>query len=160
MGDDGTSERAELNEHQARWLRVTFERIDRLLSEIEVILAEPATTAAFPRYIADVTPGKRRTIEEYCARIRERLVTSMVRMGILIEEPSIPASRAIQVVLISIDDTAEELKPRRMRRWGVIPEAALKDLGDGASEVQTLVRDLRCVLTDGVTDSPEDDGAA
>lgn len=160
MGDDGTSERAELNEHQARWLRVTFERIDQVLGEIEVILAEPATTAAFPRYIADVTPAQRRMIEEYCARVRERLITSLARMGIPIEEPSIPASRAIQVALISIDDTAEELKPRRMRRWGAIPEAALTDLGDGASEVQALVRELRCILVDGVTDSPVDDGAA
>jgi len=130
-----------------------------LLSEIEVILAGPATTAAFPRDIADVTPAQRRTIEEYCARIQERLVRSLTRMGIPVEEPSIPASRAIQVALISIDDTVEELKSRRMRRWGAIPEAALTDLDDGASDVQALVRDFRCVLVDGVTGSPEDDGA-
>ncbi len=160
MGDDKTSERGELNEPQARWLRVTFEQVDRLLSEIEIILAEPATRAAFSRYIADVTPAQRRTIEEYSALIRERLVTSLARLGIPVEEPSIPASRAIQVALISIDDTAEELKPRRMRRWGAISEAALTDLGDGASDLQALVRDLRCVLADGVTASPEDDGAA
>lgn len=160
MGDDGTSKRAELNKHQARWLRVTFERVDRLLAEIEVILAEPATTAAFPRYKADVTPAQRRAIEEYCARVRARLIASLAHMGILIEEPTIPASRAIQVALISIEDTAEELKPRRMRRWGAISEAALADMGDGASEVQALVRELRCALADGVMASPEDDGAA
>ena len=59
-----------LNEDQVRLLRITCEHIDRLLSDIEGILNESASLAAFPSYTADIAPVQQKTIEDYIARIR------------------------------------------------------------------------------------------
>lgn len=152
MEDHETDHRTELNEHQERWLRVTFERIDQVLGEIETVLEEPATTAAFPRHIQDVTPARRRMIEEALACIRVELVQSMIGMNIAVRPASIPASRAINVALISIDDTAEELRPVRMQRYAAISRGTAADLDRAADRLQSLVRDLRRALeNDGTT---------
>jgi len=63
-----------LNESQARRLRVTCQYVDRLLGEIEALLNAAASKAAFPKYIPDVSPADRRTIEDYIARIRAQLI--------------------------------------------------------------------------------------
>jgi hypothetical protein len=59
-----------LNESQARRLRVTCQYVDRLLGEIEALLNAAGSKAAFPKYIPDVSPADRRTIEDYIAFAR------------------------------------------------------------------------------------------
>jgi len=53
-----------LNEFQVRGLTVTCQYVDKVIGEIEQILYSAASKAAFPRYIEDVTPTQRRTIED------------------------------------------------------------------------------------------------
>lgn len=104
-----------LNEFQARRVRVTCEYIDKLLGEVEEILHVTASKAAFPRFVPDVAPAQRRTIEDYLARLRAQLVRVLDGQRIPRERPSIPASRAIHAALGTIDVAVEELKPHYMR---------------------------------------------
>ena len=128
-----------LNESQVRRLRVTCQHIDRTLSEIEGILNESASRAAFPAYIADLSPPQRKTLEDYIARVRARLVRVLEGQGIAASQPGIPVSRAVRGRLYSIDIAAEELKPKYMRGYGEVSDTVATELDGIAGELQSLV---------------------
>lgn len=128
-----------LNEHQKRHLRVTCQYVDRLLADIEAILNSSASKAAFPRYVLDITPAQRRTIEDYIARIRGQLLRVLDGQDIHREPPTIPASRAVHVDLGSIDIALYELKPRYMRGYGSVPEDLAREVEGIVGELQGLV---------------------
>ncbi len=116
-----------LNESQQRHLRVSCEYIDKMLSSIENILNTSASKAAFPQYIAQISPAQRRTIEDYITRLRAQLVRVLAGQSMPPHSPSIPDVRAISVSLSAIEITVDELKPKNMRGYGdLAPELALE----------------------------------
>jgi len=139
-----------LNEFQARHLRVSCQYIDKLLVEIEGILNASASKAAFPRYLNDVVPAQRRTIEDYIARVRAQLVRILEGQGIPREKPAIPASRSIRVDLDAIDIAVEELKPKYMKGYGAVPESVATELNGIVGELTTLVNRFDRYLSEGV----------
>jgi hypothetical protein len=141
---------ASLNEYQARRLRVTSQYIDKILGGIEEILNFAASKAAFPRYVEDVAPAQRRTIENYIARIRAQLVRVLDGQGISRDKPFTPASRAIHVALGTIDIAVEELKLQYMRGYRDLPEAAATELNGIVGELYGLVSKLDRYLAEGV----------
>jgi GTP-binding protein EngB required for normal cell division len=138
-----------LNEDQVRRLRITCEHIDRLLSEIEGILHESTSLAAFPSYTSDLTPAQRKTIEDYIARVRARLIQVLDGQEIQRRQPWVPVSRAIKGRLYSIDIAAEELKPKYMRGFGGVSDTTAKELNGIAGELQALVARLERYLAGG-----------
>jgi len=139
-----------LNESQARRLRVTCQYIDKLLSDIESILNATASKAAFPRYSSDISPAQRRTIEDYIGRVRAQLVRVLEGQGIPKEKPQIPASRSVHVILGAVDIAIEELKPKYMRGYGEVPEPVATELNGIAGELSGLVSRLDGYLAQGV----------
>jgi GTP-binding protein EngB required for normal cell division len=139
-----------LNEFQARHLRVSCQYIDKLLVEIEGILNASASKAAFPRYLNDVVPAQRRTIEDYIARVRAQLVRILEGQGIAREKPAIPASRSIRVDLDAIDIAVEELKPEYMKGYGSVPESVATELNGIVGELTTLVHRFDRYVSEGV----------
>lgn len=150
MGSDGQRPMESLNESQARRLRVTCQYIDKLLGDIDGVLNTTASKAAFPRYSPDIAPAQRRTIEDYMGRIRAQLVRVLEGQGLPKEEPSIPASRAVHVMLGAVDIAAEELKPKYMRGYGDVPESIATELNGIAGELRSLVLRLDRYLSQGV----------
>ena len=138
-----------LNENHIRRLRVTCQHIDRTLSEIEGILNESASRAAFPTYAPDLLLAQRKTIEDYIARVRARLIRVLEGQGIVVKEPDIPVSRAVRGRLYSIDIAAEELKPKYMRGYGDVAAATATELNGIAGELQGLVARLDQYLAGG-----------
>ena len=118
MSSEPQEPRESLNPYQADRLRITCKYIDKLLADVEGVLHTSESQPAFPRYSADILPAQRRTIQDYIARVRAQLARILSGQGIAPEPPSIPASRAIHVLLGAIDIAAEELKPKicRLRR--------------------------------------------
>lgn len=139
-----------LNEHQAHHLLVTCRHIDKTLSDIEGILNESTSQAAFPEYFLDLTPVQGKMIEDYIARIRARLIQIIQGQGINYEHPGIPVSKAIRGKLYSIDIAAEELKPKYMRGYGKISNTAATELNGIAGELQGLVTQLNGYITGGI----------
>ncbi|MGB7993520.1 dynamin family protein [Methanoregula sp.] len=137
------------NEFLATHLRVTCEHIDSLLVEIEGILYESSSKTAFPEYVMDITPAQQKTIEDYIARIRARLVQVMEGQGINRTKPGTPVSRAVHSRLYTIDIAAEELKPQYMMGFGTIPGTAATELNGIAGELQALVSRLGQFLDQG-----------
>ncbi|HTV60671.1 MAG TPA: dynamin family protein [Verrucomicrobiae bacterium] len=150
MNSGDQKSRESLNPFQANRLRVTCRYIDKLLAEIEGILNSSASRAAFPRYSADILPAQRRTIADYIARVRGQLVRILDGQGIPREDPSIPASRAIHVMLLSIEIAVEELNPKEMSGYGAIPEAVATELNGIIGELSGLVRRFDRFLSEGV----------
>lgn len=138
-----------LNEYQQRHLRVSCQHVDKLLSEIESVLNSSVSNSAFPRYIAQISPAHRRTIEDYIARIRAQLMRILDGQHIQREKADIPDIRAISVTLGSIDIAVDELKPKNMRGYGEVPEAAALDLNGIVGELQGLVSRLNRYVLEG-----------
>jgi len=139
---NASSRRGELNEFQARRLRVTCQYVDKLLGNIESILNFSASKTAFPRYSADVSPEQRRAIEEYVTRLRAQLVRVLDAQGIAREQAPIPASHAITVALDAIDIEIEELTPEHMQGYGDLPEAPAKELNGIVEQLRGLTAEL------------------
>jgi GTP-binding protein EngB required for normal cell division len=139
-----------LSESQARRLRVTCQYIDKILADVEGILNGAASKAAFPRYSADIAPAQRRTIEDYVSRIRAQMIRVLEGQGMPREEPQIPASRAVHVMLGAVDIAVEELKPKYMRGYGEVPESVATELNGIAGELAGLVSRLDGYLSQGV----------
>ncbi len=127
-----------LNENQAKKLRITCEHIDQLLSGIEHILGEGESEPAFPRYTPDLTPEQRKTIEDFIARIRARLIMVLEGQGIPRRQGMTRASLAISTTLISMDISAEEVKPRHMKGYGDVSDSTAAELNGIAGELQAL----------------------
>lgn len=128
-----------LNESQQRHLRVLCEYVDKLLSDIESVLACADSKSAFPRYVSEVSPASRRIIDQYIARIRAQLVSLLDAQGIPSEKPAIPGIRAISAILDSIDISLDELKGRNMRGYGEVSAETEANLDRAAAEIQSLV---------------------
>jgi GTP-binding protein EngB required for normal cell division len=156
MSPDPANSREALNESQARRLLVSCRYVDQLLSDIEAILNVAASKAAFPKYVADVSPAQRRTIEEYIARIRAQLGRILAGQGIAAGAPGIPAARAVRVALGSIEIAVEELKPKYMRGYGDVPSAVALELNGIVGELEGLVARVVGFLREG----PEGDLSA
>jgi len=152
---------AHLNEYQARRLRVTFRYIDRLLCEIEGILNASSSQAAFPRYAGNVTLQQREQIQDFVARLRSQLVSVLEGQGIPTETAFIQALHAIHVALGSIDIAVEELKPRYMRGYGEVPEAAAAELSGIVKNLCGLIAEfdqyLRGIDREGVRHATKGD---
>jgi hypothetical protein len=128
-----------LNHPQRRNLRISCEYIDRLLKDIEDALNPAHSNSVFPKYIPDVTPMERKTIEAHIERIRAQLLRVLSGQAIKVEKPRITASHAIHTALTFIEVAIEELSPSRMRGYGAVTEM-------GASELNGVMRDLQSVV--------------
>lgn len=102
MSSEDHDSPASLNEFQARRLSVTCQYVDKVIGEIEQFLHSAASKAAFPRYIPDITPTQRRTIEDYLARIRAQLARVLDGQGIPRPQAWVPTSRAVYTALTTI----------------------------------------------------------
>jgi GTP-binding protein EngB required for normal cell division len=147
-------EKPALNESQAKRLRIACEHMDQLLAGIEHILGEGELEPAFPRYIPDITPGQRKTIEDYVARIRARLIMVLDGQGIPRRQGMVRASLAISTTLISMDISAEEMKPRYMKGYGNVSDDTAAELNGIAGELESLIMQLHLFMKQGAGQDP------
>ena len=110
------------------------------------ILHSATSKAAFPRYIQDIAPTQRRTIEDYLSRIRAQLTRVLDGQGIPRPEAWIPTSRAVYTALTTIDIALEELRPRYMQGYGEVPPELATELEGISGELRGLVARLNRYL--------------
>jgi len=146
MSPEDHNSPASLNEFQARGLSVTCQYVDKVIGEIEQVLHSAASKAAFPRYIQDITPTQRRTIEDYLTRIRAQLARVLDGQGIPRPEAWVPTSRAVYTALTTIDIALEELRPRYMKGYGEVAPELATELEGISAELRGLVERLNRYL--------------
>lgn len=131
-----------LNDSQQRSLRISCEHMDKLLKDVEDTLNPARSNSVFQRYIQDVTPIQRKTIEDYLARIRAQLLRVLAGQAIEVEKPRITASHSIHTVLTFVEIAIEELSPGRMQGYGDVSEMGSADLNGVMQELQSIVQQL------------------
>jgi small GTP-binding protein len=131
-----------LNDSQQRNLRISCKHIDGLLQSIEEVLSPARSNSVFPKYIQDITPIQRKTIEDYLARIRAQLLRVLAGQAIEVEKPRITASHAIHTALTFVEIAIEELSPSRMQGYGPVSEVGSADLNGMMQELKSIVQQL------------------
>jgi GTP-binding protein EngB required for normal cell division len=127
--------------------------MDALLQNIEAVLNPALSKSVFPKYIQDIAPVQRKTIEDYLARIRAQLLRVLAGQAIEVEKPRITASHAVHTTLTFVEIAIEELSPSRMRGYGPVSETGTADLNGVMQELQSIVQQLHnYVLQRGATD--------
>jgi GTP-binding protein EngB required for normal cell division len=139
-----------LNENHKRHLLVTCQYVDKLLSDIEQILNAASSTSPFPKYRADSSPVQRKVAQDYISRIRAQLVRVLEGQRIARPRPQTSSIFAIRTILGFVDIALEELKPRYMRGYGEVSEAAIPELNGISGELQALARELDLYLAQGL----------
>jgi GTP-binding protein EngB required for normal cell division len=129
-------EPAPLNEHQQRHLYFGLAEVDRLLIEVEGVLAAAQSRTLFPRYVDDLDLSQRRLLEGSIARLRAELAQLLASQGMVPQRPQIEASGAIRTALIFAEVAAEELGAGNMRGYGELSAGQ-------AEEVEGVVAELR-----------------
>jgi GTP-binding protein EngB required for normal cell division len=142
-----------LNPSQRQHLLIACKHIDKLLGDIEETLNAAASRSVFPNYAADITPLRRKTIEDYIARFRGQLLQVLAGQSLGPEQPRISASHSIHVGLTFVEIAIAELAPHYMRGYGPVSEQGAADLHGVVAELQSAVKELhRYVLQPGPGD--------
>jgi len=145
-----------LNPSQRQHLLITCKHIDKLLGDIEETLNAAASKNVFPSYAGDITPLRRKTIEDYIARLRGQLLQVLAGQSLGPEKPRISASHSIHVGLTFVEIAVAELAPHYMRGYGPVSEQGAADLHGVVAELQSAVKELhRYVLQPGPGDLRE-----
>ena len=116
-----------LNPYHKHHLLVSCQYVDQLLSDIENILTAASSKAAFPKYTVDIGPAQKKVVEDYVARIRAQMLRVIEGQGIERAAPRLGALHSIQTTLLFVENSLEELKPKYMRGYGRVPEAAVPE---------------------------------
>lgn len=150
----------ELNDPQKRRLSVTCEYIDKLLQDVEQILASASTKSPFPRYVLDVSAEQTLALDGHIADLRAALLRALAWQQMQPREAEIPASRAVLINLDYIGIAVEELRPRYMRGSGPVPEDAVDDLNRVVLDLRTAAENMERYLHQelGTVRPPSDTG--
>ena len=85
------------NESHQRRLLVTFQYVDKLLSEMEAVLSASSSKSPFPKYVANFTPAQERVVRDYIARARSQIhrvrSEGVTNSPFLIHPTATPSSR-------------------------------------------------------------------
>jgi hypothetical protein len=114
-----------LNEYQRLHLKVTFQHIDSLLTEVEHILVDSVSDSPFNRYRGDTTPIQQKVAHDYVVRIREAMARIMKEQRIPFKEPHCGSRWAANTALLYAAVAVDELDPDRLRGYGR-PEAGFR----------------------------------
>jgi GTP-binding protein EngB required for normal cell division len=131
-----------LNDAQQRNLRISCKHIDALLHDIEEVLNPARSNSVFPKYIHDIAPVQRKTIDDYIVRVRAQLLRVLASHAIEVEKPRITASHALHTALTFVEIAIEELSPGRMQGYGPVSETGAADLNGVMRELQSIVQQL------------------
>ncbi len=144
-----------LSENQQRHLLATCQYIDRLLGEMETILAAAELRSPFNRYITDTTPAHREVVHDYFIRIRGEIVRAIASENLEPCPPDIPVTYALRTHLSFIDVAVEELKPSYMRGYGGMTPEVAERLSGIVAELEATIGKLDQHLVRGISGDTE-----
>ncbi len=128
----------ELSEFHRRRIVVTFQHIDKLLSQSLLALSETPAGLQQPP-IHDVPPSRIIKIAGHIEKIRKQMRIFLERFQIALPEPAAPSSWILKTNMASIDMALEDLYPHKMKGYGQIGSTAAKDLTQTVQEIRKQV---------------------
>jgi len=151
----------ELTDNQQRHLVSTFQYIDKLFSDAELVLSTTKSPSLFKQYVMDASPTQENDIERGIGEVRDLMRRVLESMGIPLEAPRIGAVRAVLSLLVFVDMALEELKAKHMRGYGELTEETSNELDRLVSEMQALIKRTNSLLSaESVTEPQKYSGVA
>jgi GTP-binding protein EngB required for normal cell division len=141
---------AGLNSSQRLHLLSSSQHADKLLSEVEAILAATKSRSAFRKYKNPLSPAQAKIVEDYIARIRNQIVRVLESQRIPLPEPGFESVHSIRVTLAFIRIAFQECTPDRMRGYGELPEGQVRELNGLVDEMVAAVEKLDAYLAEGL----------
>jgi GTP-binding protein EngB required for normal cell division len=135
-----------LNNNHRLQLRVTFQHIDSILTEVEQILADPERHSPFSRYTSDITPAQQRIARDYAARIRATMTKIMTEQAIPFGDPHCGTRWASLTALLAASISVEDLRPARMRGYGEVSLTGSNLLESIRTELNLALGNLQTYL--------------
>lgn len=147
MTDQGEAQG--LNDNHQRRLRITFQYIDKLLSEAEHTMEEATSTSPFREHVDDTTPIQRKVVHDYVVRIRETMRRMMEELEIALPEKRGGAVWAVTTNLLFCSIALSEITAERMRGYGPMSGEAATALDGVRGELGSLLDKLADYLAKG-----------
>jgi hypothetical protein len=119
---------ASLNSAQALHLLTSARYADKLFGDIESVIFASKSKSPFQKYKDSLAPAQVKVVEGHLARIRARLVRMLTAQGIDLPEPDIESVRSIRTALMFAKIAFQDCTPERMRGYGDVPEAMVREL--------------------------------
>jgi len=138
-----------LNPSQRRHLLTSCQYADKLLSEIEAVLAASQSKSPFPKYKSDISPAQAKVVQDYISRMRAQVVRILAGQGIQIPAPMFGSAHSIRVTLSFVDIAFDEVRAKRMAGYGKLPPSVATELAGLADEMQGIVSRLGTYLSHG-----------
>lgn len=135
-----------MNEAHKRRITATFRHVDGLLQEAERVLSNEGGGSSFQDLIPDATPIQHRVIADLVRQIRGRMVAALDRMDITLGSPTVPATRAALTHLMFAEVDLEDLDPKRITGYGLLPEEQAQILREGCADILALLEQARTFL--------------
>ncbi len=131
-----------LNESHQRRLLASARYADKLLADIEAILAASESKSPFPKYRPDVSLQQARLIRGHLARFRDHLVRVLAGLGIETGAARFGALHSIRVNLTFVRIAVQEMGPGHLRGYGAFPEEAAAELCGLCAELEGMIDGL------------------
>ena len=138
-----------LNENHRRHLLASCVYVDRLLADIDTVVATADSASPFARYVNDLSPALARVVRDYLTRLRTDMLRVLERHHAMPESPRISAVHAIRTALSFVDIALVELKPEYIRGYGEVPPSLVPEINGFVEELQSVVRALDRALAAG-----------
>lgn len=111
---------SKLTEPQRSRIVANARHADKLISDVEAILASQASRSPFPRYVPDASPYQARLVLSYLNRFRDHLAHVLKELGIYEDPPQIGMIHSIRVALTFIRISVQEMSPEQLRGYGTM----------------------------------------
>jgi hypothetical protein len=156
MGVAGSGRAPLLNENQRRRVLASCQYIDKLLSDLDKVVALASSGSPFDRYVDDLTREQKTLLRDYSGSIRAQMLRVLKSQDAMPTSAPGSARHAIRSGLNFIEIALEELKPQHMRGSGEMAAAAVPELNGLVQELQALVARLDATLARSRQDAAPD----
>ena len=145
-----------LNPSQRRHLLTSCQYADKLLSEIEAVLAASQSKSPFPKFKPDISPAQAKVVQDYIARMRAQVVRILESQETPIPAPMFGSVHSIRVTLNFVEIAFDEVRPQRMAGYGALDPDIATELSGLVDEMQGIASRLDCYLAQGESADLED----
>jgi GTP-binding protein EngB required for normal cell division len=139
-----------LNASQKLHLMARCQYADKLLSDVESILAAAESKSPFLKYKQDISATQAKVVRDYIARIRAQVIRALESQGMEPSEPQFGALHSVRVTLAFAGIALDECGARYMRGYGDVPEPIIPELNGLVDELKGLIARLDSYLAQGL----------
>jgi len=134
----------------------TFLHIESRLNEMEALLAQARRPSPLNQHVQDLSPTEAKVVEDYFARIRSTMVSSLEKHGIAVEVHRVSLRWSLQTGVNFLRIAVAEAGPDRLRGYGELDEAGRQEVLSIQQELDRLLDRVVAYLNDRLgRDLPE-----